>query len=108
MAQKPTSSTSTHPRQRLSLYTHSTLGHDVSAALKASQPHQQQHHQHQYQHQQHQHAGARGDVHETPAPPPSPVDFGTPAVPSGAWGGSPVAAAAAVVTRRKEPGPVGA
>ncbi|KAF2495393.1 hypothetical protein BU16DRAFT_389234 [Lophium mytilinum] len=46
----------TNPRQRLSLYTNSTLGHDVSAAFKAS-------------------STRSATIEETPAPPPSPVDF---------------------------------
>ncbi|KAF1984442.1 hypothetical protein K402DRAFT_306356, partial [Aulographum hederae CBS 113979] len=54
-----TSTASSTPRQRLSLYSHSSLGHDVSAALKASSP-----------------LSIRtNDIQETPAPPPSPVDF---------------------------------
>ncbi|KAB2574141.1 hypothetical protein BFW01_g5364 [Lasiodiplodia theobromae] len=51
-----------HPRERLSLFTHSTLGHDVSAALKASSPLD---------------ITRTKAVQETlEAPPPSPVDFG--------------------------------
>ncbi|OCK78158.1 hypothetical protein K432DRAFT_267808, partial [Lepidopterella palustris CBS 459.81] len=51
-----------NPRQRLSLYTNSTLGHDVSAAFKAS-------------------STRSTTIEETPAPPPSPVDFSFPNVP---------------------------
>lgn len=51
-----------NPRLRLSLYTNSNLGHDVSAALKASQPQ----------------SNRSAAIEETPAPPPSPVDFGFP------------------------------
>jgi len=55
-----TTSNCSHPRQRLSLNTHSALGQDVSAALKASPP-----------------LTIRTTViRETPAPPPSPIDFG--------------------------------
>ncbi|KAF2834999.1 hypothetical protein M501DRAFT_942797 [Patellaria atrata CBS 101060] len=54
-----TSQSSTNPRQRLSLYTHSTLGHDVSAAFKASKPN----------------SARSSQIEETPAPPPSPVGF---------------------------------
>ncbi|KAK7719138.1 hypothetical protein SLS57_005871 [Botryosphaeria dothidea] len=51
-----------HPRERLSLFTHSTLGHDVSAALKASSPLD---------------ISRTKAIQETlEAPPPSPVDFG--------------------------------
>ncbi|KAH8726471.1 hypothetical protein GQ44DRAFT_613914 [Phaeosphaeriaceae sp. PMI808] len=46
-----------NPRQRLSILTNSTLGHDVSAAFKASGL-----------------ASRSADINETPAPPPSPVD----------------------------------
>ncbi|KAF1838415.1 hypothetical protein BDW02DRAFT_489182 [Decorospora gaudefroyi] len=49
--------TSFNPRKRLSILTNSTLGHDVSAAFKASS------------------SRTSADVNETPAPPPSPVDF---------------------------------
>ncbi|KAF2195975.1 hypothetical protein GQ43DRAFT_384313 [Delitschia confertaspora ATCC 74209] len=59
--------TPSNPRQRLSLLTHSTLGHDVSAAFKAStlasRPETQ-------------------NIQETPAPPPSPVDFSFPNTPT--------------------------
>ena len=51
------------PRQRLSLYTHRTLSHDVAAALKASSPLRIQ--------------TANLHFEPTPAPPPSPVDFGS-------------------------------
>jgi hypothetical protein len=56
----------TNPRQRLSLLTNSTLGHDVSAAFKASS------------------IASRSsqEVGETPAPPPSPVDFSFPSTPA--------------------------
>lgn len=53
------------PRQRLSLLTNSTLGHDVSAAFKASSTT----------------SSRSSDVNETPAPPPSPVDFSFPSTP---------------------------
>ena len=46
------------PRKRLSLYTHRTLSHDVSAALKASGPL----------------TIRTTSIEPTPAPPPSPVD----------------------------------
>jgi len=55
-----TTSNPSHPRQRLSLNTHSALGHDVSMALKASPPL----------------TIRTTDIRETPAPPPSPIDFG--------------------------------
>ena len=67
--------TPSNPRQRLSLFTSSTLGHDVSAALKASSmpsPRAAT-------------AAANADhasaaaIQETPAPPPSPVDLSYPA-----------------------------
>lgn len=58
-------STSTNPRQRLSILTNSTLGHDVSAAFKASSA-----------------SRASQEVGETPAPPPSPVDFSFPSTPA--------------------------
>lgn len=51
------------PRQRLSLYTHRTLSHDVAAALKASSPLRIQ--------------TANLNFEPTPAPPPSPIDFGS-------------------------------
>ena len=51
------------PRQRLSLYTHRTLSHDVAAALKASSPLRVQ--------------TTNLNFEPTPAPPPSPVDFGS-------------------------------
>jgi len=47
-----------NPRQRLSLY---TLSHDVAAAFKASTPL----------------AIRTQNIEPTPAPPPSPVDFGS-------------------------------
>ncbi|KAF2134903.1 hypothetical protein P153DRAFT_380715 [Dothidotthia symphoricarpi CBS 119687] len=50
------------PRQRLSLLTNSTLGHDVSAAFKASPSAPSSR------------TGAIV-VGETPAPPPSPVEY---------------------------------
>ncbi|KAF2029893.1 hypothetical protein EK21DRAFT_66695 [Setomelanomma holmii] len=53
-----------NPRQRLSILTNSTLGHDVSAAFKASSSR----------------ISDAGDK-ETPAPPPSPVDFSFPSTP---------------------------
>lgn len=61
-------STTYNPRQRLSLLTNSTLGHDVSAAFKASA------------------SGTtpqeRSNVYgETAAPPPSPIDFSFPSTP---------------------------
>jgi hypothetical protein len=49
------------PRERLSLYTHRTLSHDVAAALKASTPL----------------TIRTTNIEPTPAPPPSPVDFGS-------------------------------
>ncbi|ORY04283.1 hypothetical protein BCR34DRAFT_57965 [Clohesyomyces aquaticus] len=55
--------TPSNPRQRLSLFTNSTLGHDVSAAFKASN------------------ASRSQEIGETPAPPPSPVDFSFPSTP---------------------------
>jgi len=48
-------------RERLSLYTHRTLSHDVAAALKASTPL----------------TIRTQNIEPTPAPPPSPVDFGS-------------------------------
>ncbi|KAF2402493.1 hypothetical protein EJ06DRAFT_342013 [Trichodelitschia bisporula] len=50
-----------NPRQRLSLYSHRTLSHDVAAALKASPPL----------------TIRTQNIEPTPAPPPSPVDFGS-------------------------------
>jgi len=50
-----------NPRQRLSLYTHRTLSHDVAAAFKASTPL----------------TIRTQNIEPTPAPPPSPVDFGS-------------------------------
>jgi hypothetical protein len=58
------SSAAFNPRQRLSILTNSTLGHDVSAAFKASSL-----------------ASRSSDINETPAPPPSPVDFSFPSTP---------------------------
>ncbi|KAJ4375835.1 hypothetical protein N0V83_001112 [Neocucurbitaria cava] len=55
-----------NPRQRLSILTNSTLGHDVSAAFKASS----------------MPTSRSTDVNETPAPPPSPVDFSFPSTPA--------------------------
>jgi hypothetical protein len=54
-----------NPRQRLSILTNSTLGHDVSAAFKASSSSQQE----------------RSHFDETAAPPPSPIDFSFPSTP---------------------------
>lgn len=62
----PSQTASTNPRQRLSLYTNSTLGHDVSAAFKASNLSSR----------------SAAEVNETPAPPPSPVDFSFPSTPA--------------------------
>ncbi|KAJ4992298.1 hypothetical protein SVAN01_02317 [Stagonosporopsis vannaccii] len=64
----PSSTLSLTPRQRLSILTSSSLGHDVSAAftLKASTSPSQQ----------------RSIVYgETAAPPPSPIDFSFPSTP---------------------------
>ncbi|KAF2274639.1 uncharacterized protein EI97DRAFT_95601 [Westerdykella ornata] len=58
--------TSTDPRQRLSILTNSTLGHDVSAAFKASSVTSRLSH----------------EIRETPAPPPSPIDFSFPSTPA--------------------------
>ncbi|KAF7680434.1 hypothetical protein GT037_002085 [Alternaria burnsii] len=55
-----------NPRQRLSIFTNSTLGHDVSAAFKASSGL----------------TSRSSDANETPAPPPSPVDFCFPITPA--------------------------
>jgi hypothetical protein len=61
-----------NPRQRLSIFTNSTLGHDVSAAFKASSS-----------------LNSRSsDANETPAPPPSPVDFSFPSTPADSRRGS--------------------
>ncbi|KAL5115251.1 hypothetical protein ACEQ8H_006843 [Pleosporales sp. CAS-2024a] len=60
----PSSSAMFNPRKRLSILTNSTLGHDVSAAFKASSQ-----------------ASRSAEVYETPAPPPSPVDFSFPSTP---------------------------
>ncbi|KAF2436263.1 hypothetical protein EJ08DRAFT_645261 [Tothia fuscella] len=48
-------------RQHLSLYTHRTLSHDVAAAFKTSTPL----------------TIRTQNIEPTPAPPPSPVDFGS-------------------------------
>lgn len=61
----PSSSAAFNPRQRLSILTNSTLGHDVSAAFKASSL-----------------ASRSSGINETPAPPPSPVDFSFPSTPA--------------------------
>ncbi|CAA9959231.1 hypothetical protein PTNB73_01343 [Pyrenophora teres f. teres] len=61
-----------NPRQRLSIFTNSTLGHDVSAAFKASSGL----------------SSRSSDVNETPAPPPSPVDFTFPSTPAHSRRGS--------------------
>ena len=66
-----------NPRQRLSLLTNSTLGHDVSAAFKASSSATSS-------------RSSDVNVNETPAPPPSPVDFSFPSTPAGSGGRSPV------------------
>ena len=58
-----------NPRQRLSILTNTTLGHDVSAAFKASETASAN-------------ASRPSDIYETPAPPPSPVDFSFPATPA--------------------------
>ncbi|KAJ4314723.1 hypothetical protein N0V94_006328, partial [Neodidymelliopsis sp. IMI 364377] len=61
-------STTFNPRQRLSILTNSTLGHDVSAAFKASTgSNSSQERAIQYG--------------ETAAPPPSPIDFSFPSTP---------------------------
>ncbi|KAF3050906.1 hypothetical protein E8E11_002785 [Didymella keratinophila] len=57
-------SSTLNPRQRLSILTNSTLGHDVSAAFKASSSQQE-----------------RSHFGETAAPPPSPIDFSFPSTP---------------------------
>lgn len=54
------STSTTQPRQRLSLYINSSLGNDVAAAFKRSDSFD----------------GSRNLIEETPAPPPSPIDFG--------------------------------
>jgi hypothetical protein len=63
----PQSSSVFNPRQRLSILTNSTLGHDVSAAFKASSA-----------------ATSRSppQIGETAAPPPSPIDFSFPSTPA--------------------------
>ena len=61
-----------NPRQRLSIFTNSTLGHDVSAAFKASSGL----------------TSRSSDANETPAPPPSPVDFCFPITPADSRRGS--------------------
>ena len=66
---------SSSPRHRLSLLTHSTLGHDVSAAFKASS----------YKTSFDSILSSRSSethANETPAPPPSPVDFSFPGTPT--------------------------
>lgn len=60
------SASASNPRQRLSILTNSTLGHDVSAAFKASGLISR----------------STQEVSETPAPPPSPVDFSFPSTPA--------------------------
>ncbi|KAF2108676.1 hypothetical protein BDV96DRAFT_504031 [Lophiotrema nucula] len=62
----PVQTASANPRQRLSLFTNSTLGHDVSAAFKASGIASR----------------SNQEIGETPAPPPSPVDFSFPSTPA--------------------------
>ncbi|KAI8938655.1 hypothetical protein NX059_004525 [Plenodomus lindquistii] len=59
-----------NPRQRLSILTNSTLGHDVSAAFKASSSTTSS-----------TMTSRSSNVYETPAPPPSPVDFSFPSTP---------------------------
>ncbi|KAH9875546.1 hypothetical protein J1614_004282 [Plenodomus biglobosus] len=61
-----TTASAFNPRQRLSILTNSTLGHDVSAAFKASATL----------------TSRSSNVYETPAPPPSPVDFSFPSTPA--------------------------
>ncbi|KAF2083555.1 hypothetical protein K490DRAFT_18061, partial [Saccharata proteae CBS 121410] len=61
----PLSPSSPHPRERLSLFNHSTLGHDVSAAFKASPPIAID-------------CRTKAIKEDILAPPPSPVDFGFP------------------------------
>ncbi|USP77802.1 hypothetical protein yc1106_05076 [Curvularia clavata] len=61
----PTSTTPFNPRKRLSILTNTTLGHDVSAAFKASAS-----------------LSRSSSFNETPAPPPSPVDFSFPSTPT--------------------------
>ncbi|KAF2711710.1 hypothetical protein K504DRAFT_373857 [Pleomassaria siparia CBS 279.74] len=62
----PFHQSTSNPRQRLSILTNSTLGHDVSAAFKASG------------------VASRSveEINETPAPPPSPIDFSFPSTPA--------------------------
>jgi hypothetical protein len=57
--------TPSNPRQRLSILTNSTLGHDLNAAFKASSL-----------------TSRSQSIEETPAPPPSPVDFSFPNTPA--------------------------
>ncbi|KAF2850232.1 hypothetical protein T440DRAFT_397478 [Plenodomus tracheiphilus IPT5] len=63
----PSTASPFNPRQRLSILTNSTLGHDVSAAFKASSATL---------------TSRSSNVYETPAPPPSPVDFSFPSTPA--------------------------
>ncbi|KAF2244697.1 hypothetical protein BU26DRAFT_84526 [Trematosphaeria pertusa] len=63
----PLHQSAANPRQRLSILTNSTLGHDVSAAFKASSTISSRSSQ---------------EFGETPAPPPSPVDFSFPSTPA--------------------------
>jgi hypothetical protein len=58
---------STNSRQRLSVITNSKLGNDVSAAFKASNS---------------MSSRATQEYGETPAPPPSPIDFSFPSTPA--------------------------
>ncbi|RDI81735.1 hypothetical protein Vi05172_g8153 [Venturia inaequalis] len=75
----------TSPRERLSLYTHRTLSHDVAAALKASPPL----------------TIRTTNIEPTPAPPPSPVDFGSYASDCASDSGTSSSSEGAWITRRK-------
>ncbi|CAI6335158.1 unnamed protein product [Periconia digitata] len=56
-----------NPRQRLSIITNASLGRDVSAAFQASST---------------MSSRATQEYGETPAPPPSPIDFSFPSTPA--------------------------
>ncbi|KAE9973008.1 hypothetical protein EG328_004666 [Venturia inaequalis] len=90
LTQPPTTHTQftmpqTSPRERLSLYTHRTLSHDVAAALKASPPL----------------TIRTTNIEPTPAPPPSPVDFGSYASDCASDSGTSSSSEGAWITRRK-------
>ncbi|KAF9732987.1 hypothetical protein PMIN06_006895 [Paraphaeosphaeria minitans] len=62
----PSQQSANNQRHRLAIYTSSNLGHDVSVAFKAGSTFSR----------------SIQEFNETPAPPPSPIDFSFPSTPA--------------------------